>query len=259
MDNENAHIRFEDVSLRFRIYTDKGLSIKEAVINSLRRRRYSEQVKEFWVLRDLNVEIRQGDRMGIIGNNGAGKSTILKLISKIYEPTEGKILTNGRIVPLIELGAGFNPELTGRENIYLNGAVLGYTKEEMAELEENIVEFAELEEFIDVPIKYYSTGMYARLAFTVATEIRPEILIIDEIFAGGDINFIDRAVKRINDLIDSAKIVIMVSHSLDLIKSICNRCLVIADHGIAFDGEVDEALQFYCQMNQIKLKGDRQQ
>ena len=250
MDNENAHIRFEDVSLRFRIYTDKGLSIKEAVINSLRRRRYSEQVKEFWVLRDLNVEIRQGDRMGIIGNNGAGKSTILKLISKIYEPTEGKILTNGRIVPLIELGAGFNPELTGRENIYLNGAVLGYTKEEMAELEENIVEFAELEEFIDVPIKYYSTGMYARLAFTVATEIRPEILIIDEIFAGGDINFIDRAVKRINDLIDSAKIVIMVSHSLDLIKSMCSRCLVIADHGITFDGNVDEALHFYRQMNQ---------
>ena len=250
MDNANSFIRFEDVSLKFRIYTDKGMSIKEAIINSLRKRKYSEQVKEFWVLKNLNVTINQGDRLGIIGNNGAGKSTMLKLISKIYEPTLGKIDISGRVVPLIELGAGFNPELTGRENIYLNGAVLGYTKKEMAKLEKNIVDFSELEEFIDVPIKYYSTGMYARLAFTVATEISPEILIIDEIFAGGDINFVDRAVKRINDLIDSAKIVIMVSHSLDLIKSMCNRCLVIADHGIAFDGNVDDALKFYREMNQ---------
>ena len=250
MDNANSFIRFEDVSLKFRIYTDKGMSIKEAFINSLRKRKYSEQIKEFWVLKNLNVTINQGDRLGIIGNNGAGKSTMLKLISKIYEPTLGKIDISGRVVPLIELGAGFNPELTGRENIYLNGAVLGYTKKEMAKLEKNIVDFSELEEFIDVPIKYYSTGMYARLAFTVATEISPEILIIDEIFAGGDINFVDRAVKRINDLIDSAKIVIMVSHSLDLIKSICNRCLVIADHGIAFDGNVDDALKFYREMNQ---------
>ena len=153
MDNANSFIRFEDVSLKFRIYTDKGMSIKEAIINSLRKRKYSEQVKEFWVLKNLNVTINQGDRLGIIGNNGAGKSTMLKLISKIYEPTLGKIDISGRVVPLIELGAGFNPELTGRENIYLNGAVLGYTKKEMAKLEKNIVDFSELEEFIDVPIK----------------------------------------------------------------------------------------------------------
>lgn len=245
----NTFIEFQDVSLKFRVYTDKGISIKEAFINSLKKRKYSEMMKEFWVLQHLNIRINQGDRLGIIGNNGAGKSTMLKLISKIYEPTQGKIVSNGRIVPLIELGAGFNPELTGRENIYLNGAVLGYTKEEMAGLEKNIVEFSELEEFIDVPIKYYSTGMYARLAFTVATEISPEILIIDEIFAGGDINFIDRAVKRINNLIDSAKIVIMVSHSLDLIRDMCNRCIVVADHGIAFDGGVEDAIQFYREMN----------
>lgn len=250
MQKENsAFIEFQDVSLKFRVYTDKGISIKEAFINSLKKRQYSEMIKEFWVLQHLSIKINQGDRLGIIGNNGAGKSTMLKLISKIYEPTQGKIVSNGRIVPLIELGAGFNPELTGRENIYLNGAVLGYTKEEMAGLEKNIVEFSELEEFIDVPIKYYSTGMYARLAFTVATEISPEILIIDEIFAGGDINFIDRAVKRINNLIDSAKIVIMVSHSLDLIRDICNRCIVVADHGIAFDGDVEDAIQFYRKMN----------
>lgn len=249
MKNESAYIKFEDVSLRFRIYTDKGMSIKEAFINSISKRKYEDRVKEFWVLRNLNVTINQGDKLGIIGNNGAGKSTMLKLISKIYEPTQGKIDIKGRVVPLIELGAGFNPELTGRENIYLNGAVLGYTKEEMTKLEGNIVAFSELKEFIDVPIKYYSTGMYARLAFTVATEINPEILIIDEIFAGGDINFVDRAVQRINNLVDSAKIVIMVSHSLGLIESMCNRCLVIADHGIAFDGGVQDALEFYRAMN----------
>lgn len=245
----NTFIEFQDVSLKFRVYTDKGMSLKEAFVNSLRRRKPEDFVKEFWVLENLNFRINQGDRLGIIGNNGAGKSTLLKLISKIYEPTKGRININGRVVPLIELGAGFNPELTGRENIYLNGAVLGYTKSEMAKLEQNIVSFAELEEFIDMPIKYYSTGMYARLAFTVATEINPEILIIDEIFAGGDINFVDRAVKRINNLIDSAKIVIMVSHSLDLIESMCNRCIVIANHGVAFDGDVQEALAFYREMN----------
>ncbi len=250
MENNQSYIQFNDVSLRFRIYTDKGMSIKEAIINSIRKKQYDERVKEFWVLQNLNTTIHQGDRLGIIGNNGAGKSTMLKLISKIYEPTLGSIDIKGRVVPLIELGAGFNPELTGRENIYLNGAVLGYTKSEMEALEANIVEFSELKEFIDVPIKYYSTGMYARLAFTVATEINPEILIIDEIFAGGDINFVERAVLRINNLIDSAKIVIMVSHSLGLIESTCNRCLVIADHGIAFDGKVDEAIAFYRETNQ---------
>ncbi len=246
----NAMIKFEDVSLKFRIYTDKGMSIKEAFINSIKKRKYDEKIKEFWVLNNLNFTINQGDRLGIIGNNGAGKSTILKLISRIYEPTVGTIYINGRVVPLIELGAGFNPELTGRENIYLNGAILGYTKEEMSKLEGNIAEFSQLEEFMDVPIKYYSTGMYGRLAFTVATEINPEILIIDEIFAGGDINFVEKATKRINNLIDSAKIVIMVSHSLDLIKNMCDRCLVVSNHGIAFDGNVDDAISYYKELNQ---------
>ncbi len=247
--SDNAYVKFEDVSLKFKMYTDKGISVKEAVINTLKKRKYSDTVKEFWVLNHINTTISQGDRLGIIGNNGAGKSTMLKLISRIYEPTKGKIDINGKVVPLIELGAGFNPELTGRENIYLNGAILGHTKENMAKLEKNIIEFSELNEFIDVPIKYYSTGMYARLAFTVATEINPEILIIDEIFAGGDINFVDRAVNRLNSLIDSAKIVIMVSHSMNLIQDICNRCFVISDGHIAFDGKTDEAIKFYQELN----------
>lgn len=257
--NDKAYIKFEDVSLKFKMYTDKGVSVKEAIINSLKKRRYEDTVKEFWVLNDINVTINQGDRLGIIGNNGAGKSTMLKLISRIYEPTKGKISINGKVIPLIELGAGFNPELTGRENIYLNGAILGYTKTEMAQLEQNIINFSQLDEFIDVPIKYYSTGMYARLAFTVATEINPEILIIDEIFAGGDINFVDRAIDRINNLIDSAKIVIMVSHSMGLIRDICNRCLVIADNHIVFDGKPDDAIKFYQEMNgkKFEIKDER--
>lgn len=249
LQNSDAYIKFTDVSLKFRLYSDKGISMKEAVINRLKRSNRENAVKEFWVLQNINLTINNGDRLGIIGTNGAGKSTLLKLISRIYEPTIGTVESKGRIVPLIELGAGFNNELTGRENIYLNGAVLGYTKAEMAALEKNIVEFAGLEDFIDMPIKYYSTGMYARLAFTVATEINPEILIIDEIFAGGDINFVDRAVNRINNLIDSARIVVMVSHSLGLIESMCKRCIVISDHGVAFDGPTEDAIQFYKQAN----------
>lgn len=249
MGESGTNIEFKDVSLKFKLYSDKGMSLKESIINRLRHVKYEPGVKEFWVLRDVSFRIVEGNRVGIIGNNGAGKSTLLKLISKIYEPTMGEISVKGRIAPLIELGAGFNPELTGKENIYLNGAVLGYSKEEMQKLERKIIDFSELREFIDVPIKYYSTGMYGRLAFTVATEINPDILIIDEVFAGGDINFIDKATKRINHLIDSAHIVIMVSHSLDLIVKTCNRCFVIADHGLVFDGEPLEAIDFYRKMN----------
>lgn len=249
MKSCGAGIKFENVSLKFKLYSDKGMSLKESIINSLRRVKYVQDVTEFWVLNNINFEIKEGDRIGIIGNNGAGKSTLLKLISKIYEPTQGKIEVHGKVAPLIELGAGFNPELTGRENIYLNGAILGHTKEEMQSLEQKIIDFSELQEFIDIPIKYYSTGMYGRLAFTLATEVNPDILIIDEIFAGGDINFIDKATKRLNDLISSAHIVITVSHSLDLIRRICNRCFVISEHRMVFDGVPEKAIDFYKEIN----------
>lgn len=240
-----SRIVFNNVSLKLRIYKDQGLTIKEAFVNMFKKSRYSENKHDLWVLKNINIEINKGDRLGIIGLNGAGKSTFLKLISKIYTPTEGTIDVSGKVVPLIELGAGFNPELTGRENIYLNGAILGFTKKQMQEIESKIIDFAELNEFIDMPIKYYSTGMYGRLAFAVATEVDADILLIDEIFAGGDVNFIDKAVKRMNNLIDNANIVIMVSHSLDLIKDMCNRCIVIGNHKIMYDGTPEDSIDFY--------------
>lgn len=240
-----SSIVFNDVSLKLRIYKDQGLTIKEAFVNMFKKSRYSENKHDLWVLKNINIEINKGDRLGIIGLNGAGKSSFLKLISKIYTPTEGTIDVSGKVVPLIELGAGFNPELTGRENIYLNGAILGFTKKQMKEIESKIIDFSELNEFIDMPIKYYSTGMYGRLAFAVATEVDADILLIDEIFAGGDVNFIDKAVKRMNNLIDNANIVVMVSHSLDLIKEMCNRCIVIGNHAIMYDGTPDNSINFY--------------
>lgn len=240
-----SRIVFNNVSLKLRIYKDQGLTIKEAFVNMFKKSRYSDNKYALWVLKNINIEINKGDRLGIIGLNGAGKSTFLKLISKIYTPTEGTIDVSGKVVPLIELGAGFNPELTGRENIYLNGAILGFTKKQMQEIESKIIDFAELNEFIDMPIKYYSTGMYGRLAFAVATEVDADILLIDEIFAGGDVNFIDKAVKRMNNLIDNANIVIMVSHSLDLIKDMCNRCIVIGNHKIMYDGTPEDSIDFY--------------
>lgn len=240
-----SRIVFNNVSLKLRIYKDQGLTIKEAFVNMFKKSRYSDNKHDLWVLKNINIEINKGDRLGIIGLNGAGKSTFLKLISKIYTPTEGTIDVSGKVVPLIELGAGFNPELTGRENIYLNGAILGFTKKQMQEIESKIIDFAELNEFIDMPIKYYSTGMYGRLAFAVATEVDADILLIDEIFAGGDVNFIDKAVKRMNNLIDNANIVIMVSHSLDLIKDMCNRCIVIGNHKIMYDGTPEDSIDFY--------------
>lgn len=247
----NVHIAFKDVSLKFKLYSDKGLSVKEAIISRFRRKKYGDGTKEFWVLNNLNFAIHKGDRLGIIGCNGAGKSTLLKLISRIYEPDKGEIDIVGTVAPLIELGAGFNPELSGRENIYLNGAILGFKKEEMQQIEKEIIEFSGIEEFIDYPVKYYSTGMYARLAFTIATAIRPDILIVDEIFAGGDINFIDKATKRIEKLLDDAKIVIMVSHSMGLIEKMCNRCLVISDHRLVYDGSVPEAIELYKRLNGV--------
>jgi ABC-type polysaccharide/polyol phosphate transport system ATPase subunit len=240
----SSHVALENVGLKFKIYDDKGSTLKEILINKLTKRQLPTK-SEFWALQNINLSIKSGERIGIIGNNGAGKSTILKLITKIYEPTIGTVNTVGRIVPLIELGAGFNPELSGLENIYLNGAVMGITKKVMEKKVDAIIDFSELHDFIQTPIKYYSTGMYLRLAFTIATEISPDILIIDELFAGGDINFVKKAEKRLNDLMDNSQVVIMVSHSMGLIKENCNRVLLLEKGNFIADGAPSEVIQFY--------------
>lgn len=240
----SSAISLKDVSLKFKLYEDKGSTLKEILVNKMLKRKVGG-TKEFWALKNININFKAGDRVGIIGNNGAGKSTLLKLFSQIYAPTCGTIQITGKVAPLIELGAGFNPELSGYENIFLNGAIMGVPKKLMRKHLQSIIDFSELQEFMQLPVKYYSSGMYMRLAFSIATEVIPDILIIDEIFAGGDINFIKKANKRMDDLISGSQIVIMVSHSMDLIERNCNKVILIDKGEIVAEGEPTEVIELY--------------
>ncbi|CAN5904166.1 N/A [soil metagenome] len=239
-----SNIVVDNLSIKFRVYHDRSPSLKDYVA-SLFKRNNQSAYSDFWAVKNVSIEIKAGERVGIIGHNGAGKSTMLKALCRIYEPSSGNIRVNGRIAPLLEIGAGFHPEFTGRENIYLNGAILGYTKTQLQEIEPEVIAFAELEEFIDTPVKYYSSGMYMRLAFSLATAMHPDILVLDEIFAGGDAAFIDKAKQRMYDLIDKANIMIMVSHDHNLVLSLCNRVIWL-DHGkLVADGDPEEVVQRY--------------
>ena len=239
-----SSIRIENLSIKFRIYHDRSPSLKEYFANLFKRAGQAAH-SDFWAVKDASFDIKAGDRVGIVGHNGAGKSTLLKALCRIYEAYDGKISVNGRIAPLLEIGAGFHPEFTGRENIYLNGAILGYNKHQLKEIEPEVIAFAELEEFIDTPVKYYSTGMYMRLAFSLATAIHPDILVLDEIFAGGDAAFMTKAKARIYSLIDKANIMIMVSHDHLLIQSLCNRVIWL-DHGkLVANGDPGDVIERY--------------
>ena len=239
-----SSIRVEHLSIKFRIYHDRSPSLKDYFAN-LFKRKSQTAYSDFWAVKDVSFEVRAGDRVGIVGHNGAGKSTLLKALCRVYESSDGKISVDGRIAPLLEIGAGFHPEFTGRENIYLNGAIIGYTKQQLSEVEPEVIAFAELEEFIDTAVKYYSTGMYMRLAFSLATAIHPDILILDEIFAGGDAAFMAKARARMYALIDKANIMIMVSHDLQLVKSLCNR-VIWMDHGkVVADGSPEDIVERY--------------
>jgi ABC-type polysaccharide/polyol phosphate transport system ATPase subunit len=244
-----SSISVEDLSIKFRIYHDRSPSLKGYVASLLSRNKESV-VSDFLAVNKVSFNITAGERVGIVGHNGAGKSTLLKALCRVYESSEGKISVDGRIAPLLEIGAGFHPEFTGRENIYLNGAILGYSKLQLKEIEPEVIAFAEIEEFIDTPVKYYSTGMYMRLAFSLATAMHPDILILDEIFAGGDAAFMGRAKKRMYEMIDNANIMIMVSHDHKLIESLCNRVIWL-DHGkLIADGVPSDVIDRY-------LRGDK--
>ena len=223
----NYIINLENVSMRFNMSIEKIDSFKEYIIK-LAKRKLS--YKEFWALKDISIKVKKGEVFGIIGLNGAGKSTLLKIMAAVLKPTEGKVAINGSMAPLIELGAGFDQELTGRENIFLNGAVLGYTKKEMLKKVDEIVEFSELEEFMDTPIKNFSSGMYARLGFAIATIVNPDILIVDEILSVGDIHFKQKCEDRIRKILENGTTVILVSHDLNQVESMCNRVLWL-EHG----------------------------
>jgi ABC-type polysaccharide/polyol phosphate transport system ATPase subunit len=241
-----SSIRVENLSIKFRIYHDRSPSLKDYFAHLFKRRKQTTY-SDFFAIKGVSFEISSGDKVGIIGHNGAGKSTLLKALCRIYEPSNGKILVDGRIAPLLEIGAGFHPEFTGRENIYLNGAILGYTKLQISAIEPEVIAFAELEEFIDTPVKYYSTGMYMRLAFSLATSMHPDILVLDEIFAGGDATFMAKAKARMHALIDKANIMIMVSHDHELVKSLCNR-VIWMDHGkLVADGSPADVMKNYLQ------------
>lgn len=229
-----AHVELENISLKFRKYVGQSSGLKEAVLRLASKpgwyKTLTPENREIWGLKNVSLSLRPGDRLGIIGHNGAGKSTLLKVICRIYKPTTGKVSVAGRVAPLIEIGAGFNPELSGRDNVFLSGAILGLARKDLKLCFDSLVEFAELGEFIDVPLKYYSTGMHLRLAYSLMTQLPPDILILDELYAGGDASFIQRANHRLEAFAQQSKILILVAHSMEYIEKFCNRVLIL-DHG----------------------------
>lgn len=222
-------IHVKNVSMKFNLGIDKGYSIKLLFI-SLFNKKYRRKKEYFSALNNISFDIKPGEVIGLIGSNGAGKSTLLKVVSGVMKPTTGKVIVNGAISPMIELGAGFDQELTARENIYLNGAVLGYSKEFINEKFNEIVEFSELKDFLDVPVKNFSSGMTAKLAFSIATVVNPEILIVDEILSVGDIKFQEKSKNKMMEMINGGTTVLYVSHSLESIMELCNRVIWL-DHG----------------------------
>lgn len=235
-------IQADHVGMTFRINISRTSSLKEWAIAKIKRQiRY----EEFSALRDVTFEVAPGEVVGILGRNGAGKSTLLKVISGIFKPTTGKVITRGRIAPMLELGSGFDFELSGRENVFLNGAILGFDEKFLRSKYEEILEFSELGEFIEQPLKTYSSGMVVRLAFSVATLVDPEILIVDEILAVGDAGFRQKSSKRMTEMITGGTTVLMVSHDIDQIRRLCTRAIWM-DHGtLRMQGDVQTVAQAY--------------
>jgi len=235
-------IRFEKVAVLYRVPRERVSGIKEYTVRWLQRRLIYE---EFWALQDINFEVQRGEVFGVIGRNGAGKSTMLKVMARVLHPTRGRIVMRGKIAPLLELGAGFHPELTGRENIYLNSSLLGHTRKQVDSLFQSILDFAEIGDFIDSPLRTFSTGMVARLGFSVATCVRPDILLVDEVLSVGDSSFQDKCIERMNSYQKQGTTIVIVSHSMETIKNFCSRALLL-DHGrTSALGGVKEVIQRY--------------
>lgn len=235
-------VEVENVSMKFNLGRYKINSFKEYLIRMLKK---EIEYDNFYALKDVSFKIEQGDAFAIVGRNGSGKSTLLKIISGIYRPTEGNLKINGSIAPLIELGAGFDMELTARENIFLNAAVLGYSKKFISERYDYILDFSELNEFEDVPLKNYSSGMLARLGFSIATLVKPDILIVDEILSVGDYAFQEKCEKKMDELTSGGTTLILVSHSIEQVKKICNHAVWIDKGELKAIGTVDEVADKY--------------
>lgn len=235
-------IEVSDVTMRFRMNSDKILSLKEFVTTALRGKL---QYREFTALEHVSFTVKKGETLGLIGRNGAGKSTMLKVISGILKPTEGSVTCHGNVVPMLELGSGFDMDLTGRENIFLNGAILGYSEGFLNAKYDEIVEFSELGQFIEVPIRNYSSGMLARLAFSVATVVQPEILIVDEILSVGDAQFQEKSKRRMMELMGGGTTVLFVSHSIEQIREMCGRVAWLEKGQVKLVGQANEICSAY--------------
>ncbi len=242
MESTPFAIQFQNVTQRFRVIHERPDSVRELFARFLR-----QQISyyDFDAVRNISLNIAKAQTVGVIGRNGSGKSTLLKIAAGVYKPTEGKVNVNGTLAPLIELGAGFHHELTGRENILLNGLLMGYSKREMLERESSIIEFAEIGEFIDAPVKQYSSGMYMRLAFAVATEVDPDILLLDEILAVGDTSFQQKCFDRIESFQKSGKTILLVSHAMGQIEKHCDHAILLEHGAVMAQGKPSDVIEVY--------------
>ena len=238
-------IEVDNVSMKFNLSREKVDSLKDYIFKTIKR---EIQYNEFWALKNVSFSVEKGDRVGLLGLNGAGKSTLLKVISGVFKPTEGHVDKHGKMVPLLELGAGFDPQYTGKENIYLYGAMLGYTKKFIDSKYDEIVEFSELQKFMDVPVKNYSSGMKSRLGFSIATVVEPKILILDEVLSVGDAKFRKKSEKKIMSMFDSGVTVLFVSHSLEQVQRLCNKAMILEKGKLIAYGDIDPISEQYSKM-----------
>lgn len=244
--NNNLAIEVKNMTKTFKIYYDKASTLKERLVFWNKK---SSEVRT--VLENINLQINKGETVALIGTNGSGKSTLLKLMTRIIYPTSGTVVTRGKLTSLLELGAGFHPDFTGRENIYFNASIFGLTRKEIDNRINEIIEFSELQEFIDNPVRTYSSGMYMRLAFSVAINVDAEILLIDEILAVGDQHFQDKCFDKLKEFKnDKNKTIVIVSHSLDSVKMLCNRAIWIYDGKVRMDGKPEEVIKNYLEICQ---------
>ncbi len=235
----------EHIGMKFNLSEEKVDDFKEYIIRMLKR---DLRNTEFWALKDVSFTLEKGDRLGILGLNGAGKSTLLKVIAGVFKPTEGRVVRKGKVVPLLELGAGFDKQYTGKENIFLYGAMLGYSKKYLEEKYDEIVKFSGLKRFINVPIKNYSSGMRSKLGFSIATIADPEILILDEVLSVGDTRFRRKSERKIHQMMDGGTTVLFVSHSIDQVLRICNKAMILDQGKVAAFGEAAEIARLYNEM-----------
>jgi ABC-type polysaccharide/polyol phosphate transport system ATPase subunit len=242
MSSSSTPIRLENVTQRFRVIQERPDTLRELFSTFFR---HESSYHDFDAVKDVSFEVPKGQVLGLIGRNGSGKSTLLKIVAGVYRPTTGRVHVKGSVAPLIELGAGFHHELTGRENILINGLLMGYSRREMQEREQRIIDFAGIGDFIDSPVKQYSSGMYMRLAFSVATEIDPEILLIDEILAVGDAPFRQKCFERLQEFRNAGKTVVLVTHTMEQVAAHCDRALLIERGTIIADGPPDEVIAIY--------------